>query len=110
MADLIRKPGVEITQVVTPTPVTPTTPTLAPCVVGPAFEVVEATASGLPNDASVVDGVSYAQQPITIPAASFPTNHADIDEVSVVGLTDEISASLFKPDGTIISLNPNDPS
>ena len=110
MADLIRKPGVEITQVVTPTPVTPVVPTLAPCIVGPAFEVMETSEGGLPNSASIVDNISYAQQPLTVPALSFPTNHADIEEVSVAGLTDEISAALFKPDGSSISLNPNDPS
>lgn len=94
MVDLVRKPGVEISQVITPTPVTPVTPTLAPCVVGPAYEVVEATNEGVANSAALVSGVVYSQGPLVIPASSFPTNHASIDEVSVIGLTDEISATL----------------
>ncbi len=110
MADLIQKPGVEITQIVQATPVTPVTPTLVPCIVGAAYEVVEATAEGVPNQSAQVSNISYGQYPVTIPASSFPTNHADINEVSVIGLTDEISATLFKADGATIGLNPNDPS
>ena len=109
MVDLVRKPGVEISQVVTPTPVTPVTPTLPPCIVGPAYEVVEALSEGLPNSDSLVDGVQYRQGPVVIPASSFPTNHADIDEVSVVGLTDEISATLVSGSSTL-PLNPTSPS
>ena len=109
MVDLIRKPGVEISQVVRPTVPAPVTPTLAPCIVGPAFEVVEGLNDGLPNSNAVVEGVAYTQAPIVIPASEFPTNHADINEVSVVGLTDEISAHLVNGSSTI-ALNPSAPS
>jgi hypothetical protein len=110
MADLIRKPGVEITQVVTTTPTTQVTPTLAPCIVGPAFEVMETTVDGAANSASVIDGLAYNQNGLSISPSSFQTNHADIDEVSVIGLTDEISAALFKPNGDVINLDPDNNS
>jgi hypothetical protein len=106
MVDLVRKPGVEISQVITPTPVTPVTPTLPPCIVGPAYEVVDAVQEGVANSAALVSNVSYNQGPLVVPVSSFPTNHADIDEVSVIGLTDEISATLVSG-SNLISLNPD---
>lgn len=106
MVDLVRKPGVEISQVITPTPVTPVTPALPPCIVGPAYEVVDAVQEGVANSAALISNVIYNQGPLVIPASSFPTNHADIDEVSVIGLTDEISATLVSG-SNLISLNPD---
>ena len=49
MADSVKSPGIEISQVITETPVTPVPPTLASCVVGPCYEVMEAVVDGLPN-------------------------------------------------------------
>lgn len=110
MADLIRKPGVEITQVVSTTPTPQVTPTLAPCVVGPAFEVMETTIDGAANSVSEISGVSYTQNGLVISSSSFSTNHADISEVSVSGLTDEISAALFRANGSVINLDPDNNS
>lgn len=110
MADLIRKPGVEITQVISNTPTPQVTPTLSPCVVGPAFEVMETTIDGAANPASVISGIQYNQSGLVISPSSFQTNHANIDEVSVSGLTDEISAALLRTNGDVINLDPNNNS
>jgi len=107
MADLIRKPGVEITQVISATPTPTVSPTLAPCVVGPAFEVMETTVDGAPNPASQISSLLYNQQASSVSPSSFRTNHADISEVSVSGLTDEISAALFRANGDVINLDPD---
>lgn len=107
MADLIRKPGVEITQVISTTPTPAVVPTLAPCVVGPAFEVMETTIDGAPNPASQISSLLYDQQASSVSPSSFRTNHADINEVSVSGLTDEISAALFRANGDVINLDPD---
>ena len=110
MADLIRKPGVEITQVISTTPTLQVNPTLAPCVVGPAFEVMETTIDGAANPASVINGIQYNQSGLVISPSSFQTNHANIDEVSVSGLTDEVSAALFRANGDVINLDPDNNS
>ena len=107
MADLIRKPGVEITQVISTTPTPAVVPTLAPCVVGPAFEVMETTVDGAPNTASQISSLLYNQQASSVSPSSFRTNHANINEVSVSGLTDEISAALFRTNGDVINLDPD---
>jgi hypothetical protein len=82
MAVSIRKPGINITQVVQGTPTIPTTPTLPPCVIGPCFEVMDALVSGAPNPASSVSA-TYRQLPLTISFNDLPTNHADISDVAV---------------------------
>ena len=86
MVDQIRKPGVNITQVFEGTPPAPVTATLVPCIVGPAFEVVELT--GDDGAASVESQVSaeagpllYKQLPVSIPVSDYPAPRADSSQM-----------------------------
>lgn len=97
MVDQISKPGVEISQVFESTSPTPSTPSLVPCVVGPAFEVVEITgADGLASSTSKVTNsqgsVLYNQLPQTILPADFPTPHADPNQMTI--LNEEVQVGL----------------
>lgn len=97
MVTQVSKPGVNIRQVFEGTVPTPTTPQLVPCVVGPAFEVVDLfDASGIPAEASKATttqgALVYTQLPVHVPVAEFPTPHADPAQMSV--LSDEVSALL----------------
>jgi hypothetical protein len=97
MVDQIRKPGVNITQVFEGTPPTPVTANLVPCIVGPAFEVVELLDdSGAGSAESRVQSstgpLKYKQVPVTIPVSEYPTPRADANEMSV--MTDEVRVAL----------------
>ena len=81
MAESVKSPGIEISQVITDTPVTPVTPTLAPCVVGPCYEVMEAVVEGLPNISSKINGLPYTQFPLQISSSDFPTNNTSTSEL-----------------------------
>lgn len=110
MADSVRKPGVEITQVITTTPAAAVAPSLAPCLIGPAFEVVDAVVDGAANSAAVVSGKKYNQLGGVISPSEFPSpNSVSADERSVASLVDEISASINLPTGPLV-LNPLRPS
>lgn len=82
MAVSIKKPGVDITQVVQGTPVVPSVPQLPACVIGPCFEVVDALVASAPNPSAKVD-VTYRQLPLTVSYDALPTNHANIEDVVV---------------------------
>jgi hypothetical protein len=97
MVDQIRKPGVNITQVIGGTPPTPVTATLVPCIVGPAFEVVELT--GDDGTASVESQVQtaqgpllYRQLPIHLDVSDYPAPRADANQMSV--LVPEVQVAL----------------
>ena len=97
MVDQIRKPGVNITQVFEGTPPAPVTATLVPCIVGPAFEVVELT--GDDGAASVESQVSaeagpllYKQLPVSIPVSDYPAPRADSSQMRV--LVPEVEVAL----------------
>lgn len=110
MADLVRKPGVEITQVIQTTTPAAVLSTLSPCLIGPAFEVVDAVENGVANSAAVVSGKTYRQLGNVISAAEFPSpNGVSADERSVESLTAEISATINLPSGPRV-LNPRRPS
>ncbi len=90
MVDSVRKPGVEITQKITsPTP-TISAPSLVPCIVGPAYEVVDLldensvlTASSRLKDSQGND-IPYTQISKSIETVDFPTDKADALQMSVV--------------------------
>ena len=97
MVDQIRKPGVNITQVFEGTPPTPVTATLVPCIVGPAFEVVEligedGTASAESQVNTDTGPLLYKQLPAQIPVSAYPTPRADATQMSV--LTPEVEVAL----------------
>ena len=81
MAESVQSPGVDISQVVNETPVVAQAPTLAPCVVGPCFEVMESIIDGAINVDSQIEGLAYRQFPVVIPTTSFPTNNTTPDEL-----------------------------
>jgi hypothetical protein len=68
---------------------------------------METTVDGAPNPASQISSFLYDQQASSVSPSSFRTNHADINEVSVSGLTNEISAALFRANGDVINLDPD---
>ena len=97
MVDQIRKPGVNVTQVFEGTPPTPVTANLVPCIVGPAFEVVDLVGDdGTASAESQVDTAAgpllYRQLPIDIPVAEFPAPRADTSQMTV--LDDEVEVAL----------------
>lgn len=81
MAESVQSPGVDISQVVNETPVVAQAPTLAPCVVGPCFEVMEATIDGAVNADAKINGLSYRQFPVVVPTSTFPTNNTTPSEL-----------------------------
>ena len=96
----VKKPGVEITQVVSGTTPAVSSPSLIPCVIGPAFEVVDLlnADSTLNADAELKNSqgnsVPYTQVPISISTQDFPTIHVqDKDQMQV--LQDEVQVALF---------------
>ena len=94
----LKKPGVDITQVVSGTAPNVSTPSLVPCIVGPAFEVVELLSNdGTPNSQALllndVNPDLYEQVPKQIDVTSFPTPHADPLQMSV--LSSEVNVGLF---------------
>lgn len=110
MVDQIRKPGVNITQVIGGTPPTPVTATLVPCIVGPAFEVVELT--GEDGTASVESQVKttqgpllYRQLPVHLDVSDYPTPRADANQMSV--LVPEVQVALQRTgEFNILERNP----
>tara|TARA_B100000214_G_scaffold375560_1_gene362692 strand:+ start:7682 stop:11431 length:3750 start_codon:yes stop_codon:yes gene_type:complete len=97
MITQISKPGVEIKQVFSGTPVTPSVPTLIPCIVGPAFEVVDLlNEDGTPSSTSLVETsagpLKYSQLPISIETSDFPTPKADPQQMTV--LDEEVTAGI----------------
>ena len=96
----VKKPGVEITQVVSGTTPAVSSPSLIPRVIGPAFEVVDLlnADSTLNADAELKNSqgnsVPYTQVPISISTQDFPTIHVqDKDQMQV--LQDEVQVALF---------------
>lgn len=81
MAESVQSPGVDISQVVNETPVVAQAPTLAPCVVGPCFEVMEAAVDGAVNADAKINGLSYRQFPVVVPTSTFPTNNTSPSEL-----------------------------
>ena len=99
MVDQIKKPGVEIKQSFTTTPSPAVIPTLAPCVVGPAFEVVDLVDdNGSPSVESKVQvttgDLQYRQVPATINVGDYPAPRADKTQMSV--LADEVDVALAR--------------
>jgi hypothetical protein len=110
MVDQIRKPGVNITQVVGGTPPTPVTATLVPCIVGPAYEVVEligddGTASTESQVSTSAGPLLYKQLPVHIATEDYPTPRADSSQMSV--LVPEVEVALQRTgDFNILDRNP----
>lgn len=99
MVDQIKKPGVEIKQSFTTTPSPAVIPTLAPCIVGPAFEVVDLVDdNGSPSVESKVQvttgDLQYRQVPTTINVSDYPAPRADKAQMSV--LADEVDVALAR--------------
>lgn len=82
MAELIR-PGVEVIQQIRTASPTFVRPTLAPCVVGAAFEVINVlNADGTANSKSKYG--AYAQMGSTITHSAFPDPRGNIDEQDIL--------------------------
>ena len=98
MVDSVRKPGVEITQRITTNSPTISAPNLVPCVVGPAFEVVELLDQNgsLTTDSKLKDSqgndITYQQISKSVEVIDFPTSKADSTQMSV--LSDEVQVAL----------------
>jgi hypothetical protein len=81
MAELIR-PGVEVIQTRRTTTPTIVRPVLAPCVVGPAFEVINVlNTDGTINSKSLYG--TYTQIGKTITQSSFPDPRSNLDELDI---------------------------
>ena len=88
----IPQPGVEILETFKAPAPTILKPTLAPCVVGPAFEVVDV----LKTDGTINAGAKYgpySQIPLSITESSFPDPLDNIDELDI--LTDSIEVFML---------------
>ncbi len=82
MATELPRPGVEIIQQFTSAAPTIARPTLVPCVVGAAKEIVEVTNTDGTLNANAKQG-TYDQLPRTISQTSFPSPRGNIAEVDV---------------------------
>ena len=79
----LARPGVEVIQQIRTSSPTFLRPTLAPVVVGPAFEVINVlTSDGTVNSKARYG--SYAQLGKTITHSAFPNPRANIDEVDII--------------------------
>lgn len=81
MAELIR-PGVEVIQQIATASPTFVRPTLVPCVVGPAFEVINVLASDGTINSKAKFG-AYAQIGRTITQSAFPDPRGNVDEQDI---------------------------
>ena len=81
MAELIR-PGVEVIQTRRKTTPTIVRPVLAPCVVGPAYEVINVLNTDGTINAKALYG-SYAQIGKTLTQSSFPNPRNNLDELNI---------------------------
>lgn len=79
----LARPGVEILQTFTAASATYTKPTLAPVVVGPAFEVINVLTSDGTINSKAKYG-SYLQLGKTITSLKFPDPRGNIDELEIV--------------------------
>jgi hypothetical protein len=82
MATELPRPGVEIIQQFTAASPTIARPTLVPCVVGAAKEIVEVTNTDGTLNTNAKQG-TYSQLPLTISQTSFPSPRDNIAEVDV---------------------------
>lgn len=106
MSTELARPGVEVIQEFRTTSPTIVTPTLVPCIVGPAFEVIDITESDGTINEDAADG-TYDQFPQTVAQTDFPSPRGNIDEVNV--LEDEIEV-YFVQSGSLYELaNGTDP-
>lgn len=83
MATPLPRPGVEIVQEVTPESVTPVATTLVPCIVGPAYEVVNALKTNGSLNPKALHSV-YGQVPKLITQLQFPDPRNNIAELDIV--------------------------
>ncbi len=81
MAELIR-PGVEVIQQIATASPTFVRPTLVPCVVGPAFEVINVLAADGTINSKAKYG-AYAQMGSTITQSAFPDPRGNVDEQDI---------------------------
>ena len=88
----LARPGVEVIQSIRKASPTFLRPTLAPVVVGPAFELIEALTSDGTLNSKALYG-AYAQLGKTISQSSFPDPRGNVDELDV--LEETIKAYLF---------------
>jgi hypothetical protein len=83
MADELLRPGVEVIQATrTPAP-TFVRPTLASCVIGPAFEVINVLKTDGTLNSKAKYG-AYTQVGLAITESSFPDPRANIDELDII--------------------------
>ena len=83
MPSSLARPGVEVVQEFASTSATIVTPTLVPCIIGPAFEVIDITEADGTINSDAADG-DYDQFPQTIAQTDFPSPRSNIDEVDVL--------------------------
>jgi hypothetical protein len=82
MAGELLKPGVSVVQVQKTTSASFTRPTLVPCVVGPAFEVIKVLSSDGTLNSKAKYG-QYKQVGKTITQSAFPNPRGNIDELDI---------------------------
>lgn len=82
-ASELLRPGVEVIQVFRTASPTFVRPTLAPCVVGPAFEIINILKTDGTINPKARYGV-YGQQALAITESSFPDPRSNIDELDIV--------------------------
>lgn len=82
MVDSVRKYGVDIEQVFTTTPPTPTVPGLVPIIVAPCMEVLESTTAAGSLNPSAALSVPYIQQGLDLSFTDLPAPRGNVNTLS----------------------------
>jgi hypothetical protein len=92
----INKPGVNITQSFAGTPTVPVAPELVPCIVGPAFQVIDIIAADGTMSDDAKTAVIYDQVPLTVQASQFSSPRVT-DPAQQTVLPDEVLVATKAP-------------
>ena len=88
------RPGVIIVQQLTETPTITATPALAPCVMAPCYQIIEAVDSTGSLNSTAKHTARYNQASLSITQAEFPDPRANLSEIDIIENT--IGVSLYK--------------
>ena len=92
----INKPGVNITQSFAGTPAVPVAPELVPCIVGPAFQVIDIIDANGTMSEDANTKIDYQQVPLTVLASQFSSPRV-ADPAQQTVLPDEILVATKAP-------------
>lgn len=92
----INKPGVNITQSFAGTPAVPVAPELVPCIVGPAFQVIDIIDANGTMSEDANTKIDYQQVPLTVPTSRFSSPRV-ADPAQQTVLPDEVLVATKAP-------------